>query len=85
VIPTNSSLAPEAVPTCSATASVTYDQGVVAGQTYTFTLQAYAGAALFLQSSCFVPSTYAGVTATAQCDPLVPLLPDAGITDAGSD
>jgi hypothetical protein len=66
-------------PPVSCGTNVVFSQGVVAGQTYVFTLRANDDVAPFvLQSSCFA-TTYPGIQVTAQCDPLVPVASDAGM------
>ena len=72
VTPSDASVPAQTGLPCPSGAGVTFSQGVVAGKSYAFKIQAYAGATLVDASSCFAVAV-AGFSTTAMCDPLVPV------------
>ncbi len=58
---------------CNTPAGFTFQQGVVAGNSYGFTIQAFEGGTTPTQQSCCSVTAQAGLTVTATCNPLVPI------------
>jgi hypothetical protein len=72
-------LAPQAGVPCSASTVLSYSQGIVpAFEPYAFTLYAYEGGDTPTQSADCTASPVEGLAVYAQCDPLAPIVQDAG-------
>jgi hypothetical protein len=76
VEPADAALTPSTNIACSSTDGTLYEQGVVGGKEYVFTVKAYEDgqAAPTRQAKCFA-TAHAGVIVLAKCDPLVAIAP----------
>jgi hypothetical protein len=77
VVPAASTGLPTETFGCAVPASTTYASGIVVGQQYAFTIQAFEGGTAPTYSAACFATPVAGITVTAQCDPFT-CIPDAG-------
>jgi len=78
ILPGDPSLAAPPDLPCPSPVGTTFQQGVVDGTSYVFTIQAFEGGTTPTQQSCCHTTARAGLTVGAPCDPLVPI-GDAGL------
>jgi hypothetical protein len=73
VVPGQAGLFPKLGVACAADKSALFEQGVLADQSYTFTVSAYADAGPAVATALCFATAQQGLIVLAKCDPLVPV------------